>query len=140
MKPASEFYARRDGRVVPCKTCIAAERRAHYARNAEDLKKRRRDRYDPARRREVTLQSYGLSVAEFDALLEEQGNKCAVCSSEDPGPKGRFVVDHDHETGRVRGLLCHYCNVGIGHFSDDPERLIAAWTYLVRTTEEVTAI
>jgi hypothetical protein len=72
---------------------------------------------------------YGLSAAGYDDLLAQQGGVCAICQQLDP--KGRrLAVDHCHETGRVRGLLCVPCNVGIGNLNDDPERLLAAVAYL----------
>lgn len=60
-----------------------------------------------------------------------QGMGCMICGSDDPGHKKYdFVVDHDHETGEPRGLLCHQCNVGLGMFRDNPEYLSNAIDYL----------
>lgn len=74
---------------------------------------------------------YGLSQTEYEALLTAQGGKCAICGTSDwPGKDHRPHVDHCHETGRVRGLLCDFCNRGLGMFSDDPARLRAAAVYL----------
>lgn len=70
---------------------------------------------------------YLLSDDEYDAMAAQQGRLCAVCRRE---PKGSLVVDHDHETGRVRGLLCPACNMGLGLFKDDHALLSAAITYL----------
>ena len=66
-------------------------------------------------------------------MLRQQDNRCAVCRSEDPGHHGKFSVDHDHTTDRVRGLLCHHCNVGLGHFYDNPSFLLQAAAYLDRS-------
>src|SRR6266508_7031334 len=82
------------------------------------------DRYQP---KERAYKGPLLSVAEYDALLESQGGGCAICGDV---PKGRLVVDHEHETGRVRGLLCSACNVALGFFKDDPRRLASAANYL----------
>jgi hypothetical protein len=74
---------------------------------------------------------YGIAAEEYDALLVAQGNRCAICGSPDwPGKDNRPHVDHNHETGQIRGLLCGPCNVGLGQFKDDPERLRAAIRYL----------
>ena len=68
---------------------------------------------------------YGLSEKEFAEMRDSQKGRCAICQSED-----RLVIDHDHDTGAVRGLLCHGCNVGLGFFRDDPSRLEGAIAYL----------
>lgn len=71
---------------------------------------------------------YGLSPEQYDAIFAAQGGRCAVCGR--PPKKNRLSVDHDHRTGRVRGLLCFRCNYGIGWFQDDLERLRKVSTYL----------
>lgn len=68
-------------------------------------------------------------MADFDRMLAEQGGRCAICGTEEPGSR-QWNVDHCHETGRVRGLLCTACNTGIGHLRDDPGILLSAMTYL----------
>lgn len=73
---------------------------------------------------------YGMTVAEYDALLASQGNRCAICRATKAGGRGRFHVDHCHETGRNRGLLCHLCNVALGNARDDVRILFAMIEYL----------
>jgi hypothetical protein len=73
--------------------------------------------------------AYGITPAEFDALFEAQGRRCAICRGDEPRGKG-WHLDHDHATNGHRGILCHPCNVGLGNFADDPERLRAAVAYL----------
>jgi hypothetical protein len=88
-----------------------------------------------ATRRKAALKIlYGISWDDYVAMLAGQGNACAICHSPDPG-RGfdSFDVDHDHATGRVRGLLCHACNVGIGHFNEDADSLLRAVAYLRAT-------
>jgi hypothetical protein len=69
----------------------------------------------------------------FDRLNEEQGGVCAIC--EQPCRTGkRLAVDHDHQTGHVRGLLCRTCNSGIGLLNDDPDLLRKAADYIERTS------
>lgn len=75
------------------------------------------------------LRRHGLTEETFAALLEAQGGGCAICGSTEPG-NGSFRIDHDHDTGQVRGLLCHKCNVALGLMGDDPERLARAAAYL----------
>lgn len=83
---------------------------------------------------------YGITEEQFNSLLEAQGGKCAICQNvlnhRDSGDdyRGReycLHVDHNHETGIVRGLLCGRCNRGLGFFGDDVELLSAAWVYLL---------
>lgn len=82
---------------------------------------------------------HGLSSAEFEARFDAQGRSCAICRSVTANGAG-WHIDHDHaccptSTDRrcgecFRGILCHGCNVGLGHFGDDPDRLLAAIRYL----------
>jgi hypothetical protein len=83
------------------------------------------------RRRYNRLKIYGLRPEEFDALLERQNSRCAVCRSATPGNK-TLCVDHDHVTGQVRGLLCDKCNRAIGLLRDDPSVLKRAREYMLR--------
>lgn len=75
---------------------------------------------------------FGLTVAQYDEMLESQGGACAICRTTEPKTNGNrsWCVDHDHETGRIRGLLCHDCNIGLGKFMDNPKFLEAALAYL----------
>lgn len=67
---------------------------------------------------------------DFDQVFEAQGDQCAICgTAEKPKSKG-WSIDHCHKTGRVRGILCGSCNVGLGHFKDNPKFLIMAIEYL----------
>lgn len=70
---------------------------------------------------------YKMTHEEFNALKEKQQNKCAICGVE---PKQRLCVDHCHSTGRVRGLLCRKCNLGIGYLQDSVDFLSNAINYL----------
>lgn len=73
---------------------------------------------------------YGISLDDYNRMLEEQGGGCAICGKT-PSNR-RLHVDHDHKTGKVRGLTCYKCNVGLGYFGDDPERTRRATEYLER--------
>ena len=82
-----------------------------------------------ARRDHWLQRKYGLDIAGFDALLATQDGHCAICGTDEPNGNG-WHVDHDHETGAVRGILCGGCNTGIGHLRDDPAVLRDAAAYI----------
>ena len=88
------------------------------------------------RRRSHLKSLYGISTEEFEAMLSEQAGLCLICNSvmsltEKTG--GRMVhVDHNHDTGDVRGLLCSRCNQGLGCFDDSPDLMVAAAAYILR--------
>lgn len=93
----------------------------------------RKSRHAATERRRRRLKMYGLSVDEYEQMNRDQGGRCAICG----GARSRadsdagLVVDHDHETGAVRGLLCNLCNTGLGAMRDNPEILQAAIAYLL---------
>lgn len=109
------FYAstKRKGGVSPyCKSCYKRQQSSEISRGkrkASDLKRR-----------------YGLGWKDYTALVINQGGKCGSCKSADYP----LVVDHDHRSGTVRGLLCHKCNRAIGSLGDSVEGLKAALRYL----------
>lgn len=77
------------------------------------------------------LREFGLTEESHEALLASQGGTCAICKRpERHKSHSRLAIDHDHKTGKVRGLLCHGCNVSIGHMEDRIEWLRSAISYL----------
>ncbi len=84
-------------------------------------------------RKHLLMKDYGMTIEEYNSILFKQKGCCAICESGQPDVQGRknsFHVDHDHKTGKVRGLLCHNCNVTIGLMKDSPLLLHKAATYL----------
>ena len=80
-------------------------------------------------RRAIILSKYGITPDDYDLILEQQDNRCAACH----GYSNRVLeVDHCHETGKIRGLLCHNCNSALGHAKDDVNRLWDLVEYLGR--------
>ena len=77
---------------------------------------------------------HGVSRPEADAMIEAQGGLCAICGHPPRGKGhcGRLHVDHCHETGKIRAMLCNNCNHALGHMKDDPIRLRAAIKYLAK--------
>lgn len=86
---------------------------------------RKREWQDQGRRTK-----YGLSEESFLTLKALQESRCAICGTHEE--KRPLVVDHCHDSERVRGLLCHQCNVALGYFQDDPRRLISGVAYLAK--------
>ena len=77
------------------------------------------------------LRKFGLTIEDYNRILDFQHGKCAICGCEIGDVMGnRLYVDHDHATGSVRGLLCSSCNFGLGNFHDDPQLLHNAIQYL----------
>ena len=74
-----------------------------------------------------------LSTFDYAKLLVEQNNSCAICGIEATELKRELSVDHNHETNKIRGLLCHHCNIGLGNFRDSTTLLSVAIEYLERT-------
>ena len=86
-----------------------------------------KDCQNKRRTRHARVQKYGLTFEQFSAMLDEQEGRCAICAAEfDEEP----MVDHDHKTHKVRGLLCKNCNTGLGMFRDSPRLLKGAALYL----------
>lgn len=87
---------------------------------------------NPEKVREFRLKKYGITPAQFDTLAAFQNGVCAICSAPPTGRKQYLSVDHDHVTGRVRGLLCNECNTALGLLKDNVQTLEAAIKYLQR--------
>lgn len=80
---------------------------------------------------------YGITIERYETMLECQGGVCAICGKEEGakhqnGKVKNLAVDHCHDTGVIRGLLCHACNTGIGSFRHDQALLTSATKYLER--------
>jgi hypothetical protein len=150
LKPLDEFYRSnggRDGRRADCKACDATRRRVWYRANRERVianvvawQRDNKERYN-ARQREYReshpdrdwpaylRRNFGLTVDEYEAFVAAHDSRCAICDAEPPEGK-RHHLDHDHESGAVRGLLCVRCNNGLGQFRESPALLQRAADYL----------
>lgn len=126
-EPEVEFYKSR--RTNVCKRCENAFRSARRTESyAARLEPDARKLYY---RKHRLMNRYGISIEDYDDMLSEQGGACAVCLST-PEVDRLLCVDHSHDTGEVRGLLCDKCNRAAGHCGDDPELLEALAEYLRR--------
>ena len=94
---------------------------------------------EEGRRREATNQLrhlYGITYEEYEELLAQQGNVCEICQQNKNRDGRRLFVDHDHETGSLRGILCQKCNSILGLASDSPEILRQAANYLEKYKQQ----
>lgn len=109
------------------------EKMAEYARRRlSDPAKRKRDAAN--RRRCAYRQKYGITIEQVNVMLEAQGNACAICGNH--LARDAINVDHCHESGRVRGLLCSGCNTGLGLLGDNEEGLMKALNYLAGSAKK----
>lgn len=134
IKPLTEFHcnkARKDGRSVYCAACTRLYNNTYYATNSHDY---------------LVAKQYGLDRGEYAAMFVEQSGVCAICGRAETAQLGstvkRLAVDHSHDTGEPRALLCHICNSIIGYAQDDVALLRAAIEYLekVRPVRERPAL
>ena len=82
------------------------------------------------KRRKSTLSAYGMSLEDYNAMFEAQEGCCAICGRHQSELDKILVIDHNHDTGEVRRLLCSACNAGIGMFQEDVNLLLNAIEYL----------
>lgn len=125
LRPYAEFYAHprtKDGRCTECRTC-------HVARVKVWRATKGRGRLPGYGRKASLKRLYSLSVEEVEKMSVAQNHKCAICGA--TAKAKRLQVDHNHSTGKIRQLLCHLCNRGLGLFRDNPVLLERATKYLV---------
>ena len=126
---AVEFYkncGKPDGLASYCKSCWKAYQTPRVVKwmkeNPEKAKHHRRNAKLKAK--------YGITVKQYDSLPLAQDGRCPICRRPPPPSGRRLAVDHDHKTGKVRGLLCADCNRAVGLMGDSPELLMRASLYL----------
>ena len=123
-KPFEDFHKGKnyaDGYRSKCKTCMSA----YYKERNSKPEQKARLRANSYKRR------YNISIEDYNCLAESQNYACKICGSKDSRRGNSFLmVDHDHETGDVRGLLCSPCNSAIGLLGDNISHLESAINYL----------
>lgn len=135
-KPLTEFFSR-GGKLSHlyksrCKQCMQAQRQEWALHNKDHLNEWRRKNWVTTNRR---LKRRGATEELYNELYEIQQGCCAICN--EPEEKLSWLcIDHDHNTGRVRGLLCPSCNRGIGLLQDNPKFLLKAAKYIEEAKQE----
>lgn len=132
VKPTTEFARHKNngkwGFYSYCKACVNKKAKKYRRENPE--------KHRIIERKHELKKQYGLTIEDVERMLKNQNYKCAICGKEiflhgSSMDKNKIAhVDHDHETGKVRGLLCNDCNRGIGLLKDNPMFLANAIKYL----------
>jgi deoxycytidylate deaminase len=118
------FYLRSNGKLRSwCIDCEKAYTQTHRAQINENQSKRRKNKND-------NLYKYGISNEQYNTILADQNDVCAICKKPESEKRKYLSVDHDHKSGIIRGLLCAKCNRGLGLFKDSRESVIRAISYL----------
>lgn len=146
-KPVAEFDLNkrvRSGLSGRCKECRRQYMREYIEVNYDHC--RQRDRITKNKRRKITgfnerlKANYGIDERQYNQILDSQGGVCGICGSPPIRNKknGRSMlgVDHDHKTGKVRGIICQFCNIGLGGFRDNTATMLRAIGYLQRSRKE----
>ena len=102
-----------------------------FLEKAKDWSEQNQEKTRETKRRYRYKKYYNTTIEEVEENLEAQSGKCCICEKD---ITEKFHVDHDHDTGNARGLLCVSCNSALGKFNDDPEMLKRAAKYLERNT------
>ena len=135
MKPLDQYYAsthgflRRHSKCIQCYTVFYAKKRHG---NREYYRSLRRKYYwsDPLKFKDRRMKHrYGIGMADYDRMFTVQHGLCAICGETSEHP---LALDHDHQGGTVRELLCLECNRGIGAFAESPLRMLRAARYVER--------
>ncbi len=162
VKPLEAFYrasGMRDGHRNECKRCNLAAKRQRYQSDPEAAKARvkrwqqenadRVNAYRRVRRTEPEVKraeraghlkrKYGITIGQYETMVESQGGGCAICGT--PPTNGASLhVDHDHDTGRIRGCLCFKCNNALGDLGDSVDILLRAALYMGPARKETALI
>ncbi len=123
-----------------CKACVNERARQWREKNPEAARqsvarwaKKHPTKARNHRRKTHLRMHYGISVEQYAEVVARQGGVCRICKMTPTGSRenGKVLhVDHDHSTGKIRGLLCSHCNRGLGHFRDSSDLLLKAAAYL----------
>jgi ERCC4-type nuclease len=97
--------------------------------NKEEIKEYNKNRKNEQKKR-FLIKKYGITQEQYNELYNKQEGKCAICKKHQSELKQALGVDHNHKTGKIRGLLCSKCNRGLGYFNDNKDIVNSAGNYL----------
>lgn len=130
---------KKTGLAPYCKACRKIMSRKSYENNKEVINRRSRENYKKVgktkkyrdqRYSSHIKRNYGITITEYNDMFIEQAGRCAICGTHQSSLTRRLLVDHCHETGMVRGLLCYNCNTGLGQFGDSLQLIKNTVKYL----------
>jgi hypothetical protein len=125
-KPLTEYALRRKKEPwlkSACKACHRERARGYWAKKP----------LDPEVQREKNLRNnFGIGVKDYESMLVGQSHSCAICRRHESEFSKRLAVDHCHKTGKIRGLLCMFCNTALGKYDDNIALMKAAIEYMER--------
>ena len=131
-KPVDEFHKLKKWYASYCKVCQSEFYKLWRSENKESIKKKSADKFkkmpEEIRFNNHIKQRYGITSDEYLEMLEQQNGVCKICH--EPSQRKRLSVDHCHDTGKVRGLLCERCNSVLGRVKDSVLILENAANYL----------
>ena len=133
VKNLNEFYTKKDKHYSYCKKCSIARTKKWNADNKERRKetnKKWNANSFSKKRYRVLKEKYGITPEYYESLLNEQNSCCKICGIHQDKLTKKLAVDHCHLTGKIRGLLCHHCNLLLGYSKDSIEVLEKAVKYL----------
>lgn len=136
VKPISSFGTQRGKPRHHCKECKNKESREWYEKN-KDRKRELSKQYKHIKKNQDLQKAYGITLDEYNRMLAEQSNCCKICNTHQDKLKRILCVDHNHVTGKVRGLLCDNCNRSLGLLKDNLTVLRNAVKYLEINEEEL---
>ena len=128
---------KRNGKRSICRQCdLKADKRTpeQERKRVREYRKKNPDKLYISNRRTKLKRAYGLTLEDYELILKEQKGVCLICKS--PPSKKMLAVDHCHNTGKVRGLLCSKCNTALGLVTDSKDILNKMIIYLERHLEE----
>jgi len=118
--------------IMPTREQKLEYKRRYRIKNKEKIQEYNRTHIESQRRRsrKTTIKEHGLTLEQYQEMYDEQNGCCAICSIHQNELKQALCVDHNHQTNKIRGLLCGKCNRGIGYLNDNIDLLQAAINYL----------
>jgi hypothetical protein len=123
---SKSYYVKNKEKILERQRAYRESNREKLAEGQRIYRKNNKKKLSEEQKARMVAKRYGISLEDVAKMKTDQCNKCAICQKD----IGRLVVDHNHDTGEVRGLLCNKCNIALGLFKDSRFILLAAVDYL----------